>query len=126
MKLLSLLKEGKRAKLQETLAEDREFQTIIGNLKGMPGHYVIAAIEKFAYSPKNKVYKDAISDMLDDVEAMYKAVDAKVAKMLEQKAAEIDSTMMQEKSNQLELIKKHASDIQDSLKVETKKSKKKK
>jgi hypothetical protein len=120
MKLKDLLFEGKKPK---TLGSNKKMMEVIENLRSNPGS---AVLEKIQSTLAEAGVQLDIDPIYEKIKAKYKKLDMEVANMLEQAIQEADSAMMQEKSKQLELIKKHATDIQDSLKIETKKPKKKK
>lgn len=124
MKLKDLLLEKKSKLSEKKLSDNRNIKGIIQDLKSSPGMHVIEKLQDaLDMSGVNLIGQ---TELYDDIQAAYKKIDAQVAKMIEMAIADSDYEMVQEKNKQLELIKKHASDIQDSLKVETKKSKKKK
>lgn len=120
MKLKDLLFEGKKAK---TLGSNKKIMEVIETLRTNPGS---AVLEKIQTTLSEAGAQLDIDPIYEKIKAKYKKLDMEVANMLEQAIQEADQVMVQEKNKQLELIKKHASDIQDSLKIETKKSKKKK
>lgn len=128
MKLKDLLLEKKSKLSEKKLSDNKDLKKIIEDLKEEPGVYIIqqlqSAISKSGLPQKNTVMS-SLYDLFDDIQAEYKKVDAKVADMIDIAISDFDEESLYEKNKQLELIKKHASDIQDSLKVETKKKKKK-
>lgn len=129
MKLKDLLLE-KRSKLSEKkLSSNKDLKKIIQNLQDEPGFYVFQQIQMAIQKsglPQINSTMSPLYDLQETIQAEYEKVDAKVAGMLEDIIMEFDEMNLFEKNKQLELIKKHASDIQDSLKIETKKPKKKK
>ena len=120
MKLKDLLFEAKKPK---TLGNNKKMMEMIENLRKNPGSAVLEKIQSTLNETGSQL---DMSGLYEKIKAKYKKLDTEVANMLEQAIQEADSAMMQEKNKQLELIKKHASNIQDSLKLETKKTKKKK
>lgn len=125
MKLTSILKEGK-TKLSEAkkLGTSPAIKSMLQDLKKAPGMHIIEKLQDAIDS--SGVEMDGATELFDDIQAAYKAVDAKVAKMIEDAIADSDYAMVQEKNQKLETIKKHASEIQTKLQKEIKKSKKKK
>lgn len=125
MKLTSILKEGK-TKLSEAkkLGTSPAIKSMLQDLKKAPGMHIIEKLQDAIDS--SGVEMDGATELFDDIQAAYKAVDAKVAKMIEDAITDSDYAMVQEKNQKLETIKKHASEIQTKLQKEIKKSKKKK
>lgn len=134
IKLTSILKESKTTLSEaKKLGTSPAIKSMLQDLKKAPGMHIIEKLQDAIDS--SGVEMDGATDMIqsivtatlfDDIQAAYKAVDAKVAKMIEDAVDDFDYTMVQEKNQKLETIKKHASEIQTKLQKEIKKSKKKK
>ncbi len=128
MKLINLLKEAKggtTGAILDNMIDDQKLQLLLGRLDKMPGHYIIAELESIIYKGGKAKYPFLI-DVLDKIESAYKKTDKAVADMIRFAAEDGMSQVNYDKINKLETIKKKASDIQDSLTLETKKRKKKK
>ena len=134
IKLTSILKESKTTLSEaKKLGTSPAIKSMLQDLKKAPGMHIIEKLQDAIDS--SGVEMDGTTDtiqsivtatLFDDIQAAYKAVDAKVAKMIEDAVDDFDYTMVQEKNQKLETIKKHASEIQTKLQKEIKKSKKKK
>lgn len=134
IKLTSILKESKTTLSEaKKLGTSPAIKSMLQDLKKAPGMHIIEKLQDAIDS--SGVEMDGATDtiqsivtatLFDDIQAAYKAVDAKVAKMIEDAVDDFDYTMVQEKNQKLETIKKHASEIQTKLQKEIKKSKKKK
>ena len=128
MKLINLLKEAKNPKSLSSLGnkiDDQKLELIVGRLENMAGHYIIAELESLIYKGSKAKYPFLI-DVLDKIESAYKKVDKDVAGMIKMAVNDGMVEVKNDKFEKLETIKKKASDIQDSLTLETKKRKKKK
>ena len=125
IKLTSILKESKTTLSEaKKLGTSPAIKSMLQDLKKAPGMHIIEKLQDAIDS--SGVEMDGATELFDDIQAAYKAVDAKVAKMIEDAVDDFDYTMVQEKNQKLETIKKHASEIQTKLQKEIKKSKKKK
>jgi len=125
MKLTQILLEGK-TKLSEAkkLGTAPAIKSVLQDLKKAPGMHVVEKLHDAIDA--SGVELSGASELFDDIQAAYKAVDAKVAKMIEDAIADSDYEMVQEKNQKLETIKKRASEIQTKLQKEIKNTKKKK
>lgn len=110
MKLKALLTEGTKK-----LSNNFYIKDLIRKLRENPGSLVTDKLEQIIKKTASGNTNDLV-DLYDDIEAAYKTVDAKVAKMIEIAISDVDDDMLEDKHKKLEQIKKTASSIQLKLK----------
>jgi hypothetical protein len=114
MKLINLLKEAKAVK--EGASKNPRVNKFLETLRNAPGTFVMNELSKFV--------DDGM--LSKEIEKIYSKADKSAAKLIEDHITDMEQAQVEEKLTKLETIKKKASDIQDSLTLETKKRKKKK
>lgn len=114
MKLKSLLLEK-----SNKFTSNYYLQKILKNLKTDPGHYVIGALDEILTN-KGVTNEPTYTELRDDLEALYKSVDVKAAKIIDAFLSDMDyeSTLQQERK--VGEIKDKATKVQQLLKKKKK------
>lgn len=120
--LRSLIREViKKELLSEENKLGYRMSKLINNLNTNPGNYVIEELKQIVRSTGSQV--PLPKEVYEKIANVYKAIDIKVAKLIEDAVHQAKLDQLKEKHEKLETIKKKANEIQKSLKPSTKKSK---
>lgn len=121
MKLTTIL----RLNEARLLKDNNHLSLLIKTLNEEPAYYLVEKLNQII-SKMGGDYVGFDDYLRLELEALYKNADKKAAKLIESAIESADDATMKSKNEKLDTIKKKVVDIQDSLKKESKKPKKKK
>lgn len=126
LKFKQLIQEKVREVLlkEALLSKNAKLRGIILALEEQSGFYVINDLNTVFNKLGGIASTPGLTELYDDLEALYKPIDKKAAKLINDFIEDLDSEYIKEKHTKLELIKKSANNIQKTLE-NTKKKKKK-